>query len=287
MSRSSSWRRHRLRGVRAGLVVDLLAHHGALEIVHAEVQRELRQRRRDHDPVRLDVLEVVEEEPADGEVLQVVDARRRRAGAPELRAELVVVGMVRERDVGEESARLVLQVAQHAEMVDAVLDRLDVAVEHRAVGADAELVRDAVDVDPLAAGELLLGDRRAHAGAEHLGAAAGHRVEPRLAQRDEHVAHGHLLDARDVRDLDRGERLDVHLRMPRLEAAEHLAVVGEPRLHVEATDDVELARQRAASPTPPRPTPDPSCSGTRRPPWGGARTSRRRTSAAGCRRWSD
>src|SRR5439155_23977650 len=33
--------RHRLRGVGAGLVIDLLAYDGALEIVHAEVERRL------------------------------------------------------------------------------------------------------------------------------------------------------------------------------------------------------------------------------------------------------
>ena len=47
-------------------------------------------------------------------------------------------------------------------MRDPVLGRLDVAVEHRAVGRNAERVRHAMDVDPFLAGELLLGDRRAH-----------------------------------------------------------------------------------------------------------------------------
>ena len=70
--------RHRLRRVRAGRVVDLLADHRALHVVHAEVQRRLREERRDHDPVRLDVVEVVEEEAADGEIAQVVEPRARR-----------------------------------------------------------------------------------------------------------------------------------------------------------------------------------------------------------------
>ena len=89
---------------------------------------------------------------------------------------------------------------------------LDVAVEHGAVGADAELVRGAVHADVVGAAELLVGDLLAHGRAERLGAATGHGVEPRLAQRDEHVGPRHLLDAGDVRDLDRGERLDVHVR---------------------------------------------------------------------------
>jgi hypothetical protein len=44
-----------------------------------------------------------------------------------------------------------------------------------------------------------------------------------------------------VRDLDRRERLDVDVRVPLLEPAEHLAVVVEARLHIESPHDVELA----------------------------------------------
>src|SRR6185437_9831406 len=51
---------HLLRGMRAGLVIDLFAHHCPLEVVDAKMQRRLRDERRDHDPVRLDVVDVVE-----------------------------------------------------------------------------------------------------------------------------------------------------------------------------------------------------------------------------------
>src|SRR4051812_17112525 len=65
--------REPLCGVRARLVIDLLAYHGALEIVHTPRQRDLRQERRDHDPVRLHMVEVVEKEPPDGDVAQIVE----------------------------------------------------------------------------------------------------------------------------------------------------------------------------------------------------------------------
>src|SRR3569623_2463940 len=52
-----------LRGVRARFVIDLLTHDRALEIVHAPGERDLRQERRDHAPVRLHMVEVVEKEP--------------------------------------------------------------------------------------------------------------------------------------------------------------------------------------------------------------------------------
>jgi hypothetical protein len=92
--------------------------------------------------------------------------------------------------------------------------------------------------------QLLVGDGRAHARAEYLRPAARHRVQPGLAQGDEDVAHRHLLDARDVRNLHRRQRLDVHVRVARLEGAEHLGVVLQPGLHVEPADDVELPRER-------------------------------------------
>ena len=212
-----------LRGVRAGLVVDLLAHDRSLEIVHAERERRLREERRHHDPVRLDVIEVVEEESADGEIAKIVEAGRRRSLPAELDAELVVVRVIRERNVGEETARLVLQVAQQRQMLDAILDRLDVTVEHRAVGADPEPVRGPMDIDPVFGRQLLVRDGHAHAAAEYFGPATRERVESGLAQRNQNVLDRHLVDARDVRDLDGGECLDVDVRVARLEAAEHVA----------------------------------------------------------------
>src|ERR1700681_3636421 len=80
-----------LCSVGTGFMVDLLANHGALEIVHAERERCLREKGRDHDPVRLDVLEVIEEEAADREIAQIVEARRCCSLSSKLDAKLVVI----------------------------------------------------------------------------------------------------------------------------------------------------------------------------------------------------
>ena len=162
-------------------MIDLLAHHRPLEIVHAEGERSLRQERRDHDPVRLDVLEVVEEETADREISQVVEACRRGSLPAELDSQLVVVGVIGERNVGEEAVGLVLQIAKHGEVLDTVLDALDMTIQHRAVRSDPEPVRGPMHIDPVFGRELLVGDRHADAFAEHFGAAARQRVEPGLA----------------------------------------------------------------------------------------------------------
>ena len=64
------------------------------------------------------------------------------------RSKTVFSGMERERDEGEEAARPVLLLAEPDEVVHPLLVRLDVAVEHRAVRRDPELVRGVVDVEP-------------------------------------------------------------------------------------------------------------------------------------------
>ena len=102
----------------------------------------------------------------------------------------------------------------------------------------------------------------------------------------QHVAHRHLLDARDVRDLDGGERLDVHLRVTLLEPAEHLACSTRAPPSCRGRRRCGTRASACCSPSPPRRTPGRACSGTRRPPSAAARTSRTRRSCAGCRRWS-
>ena len=73
-----------------------------------------------------------------------------------------------------------------SKVLDAVVQRVDGAVHHRGARAEAHVVRDAHDVEPLVARALRLGDLAAHAIDEDLGAAAGHRVEPRRVQPLEH-----------------------------------------------------------------------------------------------------
>ena len=76
-----------------------------------------------------------------------------------------------------------------------------------------EAVRDPVHVQPLVGDELAIRDRGTHRGTEYLRTAAGQRVEAGLAQRDQDVGDRHFLDAGDVRQLDRGERLDMDVRI--------------------------------------------------------------------------
>jgi hypothetical protein len=92
------------------------------------------------------------------------------------------VVLERPRDERAEAVRLILQLADAAHVLDAVLDRLDVAVHHRRRRRHAEPVRVAHHVQPLTGLRLLRRDHVADAVDEDLAAAARERVEPGVAQ---------------------------------------------------------------------------------------------------------
>ena len=136
-------RRHDLGRVRAGHVVDALLLDGAVQVVRAEPERRLRHADARGNPERLDVRNVVQHQAGHG-----VDAQRVGGGRRRQLAHLVVVGVERQRDERLEAAGLVLQRPRPQHVIDALLERLDVPVEHRDVRAHPQPVRGAVDGEP-------------------------------------------------------------------------------------------------------------------------------------------
>src|SRR6266853_1696979 len=132
---------------------------------------------------------IVEHQPTDGDVLEIVEARRRGSGP--------AVGLAMHRQ-------------------------------------------------PFLAGELLVGNGGACGGAEYFGAATREARDACILQGDQDLRDRQLLGAREVRDLDRREGFDVDIGVARFEAAEHVDVVGEPQLGMQAPHDVELARRVVA-----------------------------------------
>ena len=127
-------------------------------------------------------------------------------------------------------------------MIDPLGERLDVAVEHRGVGPDAEGVRDAVDLAPAVAVGLagvaqLLGQARG----EDLGAAARHRLEPGGLQTREGFRWLDLPASPEVVDLGGREGLDLHVGARRVQAGDDPFVVLEGPVRMVAADDVDLA----------------------------------------------
>ena len=118
--------RQRARTLRARVVQNRLLVHRAVDVVRAEGERYLGDRDGQHDPIRLDVREIIEHEARDRHRPEVIPHRGLRNAA--LSGERRVLRQEREADEGLEAARLVLQRAQREQMVDALGERLDMPV---------------------------------------------------------------------------------------------------------------------------------------------------------------
>ena len=201
--------RQRARTLRARVVQNRLLVHRAVDVVRAEGERYLSDGDGQHDPICLDVREIVEHEARNRHRPEVVPHRGLRDAA--LRGERRVLRQKREADEGLEATRLVLQRAQREQMVDALGERLDMPVEHRGVRLDAEFMRRARSVEPLLRRRLVRTQLFADAVGENLSAAACDGVESRRLEPFQHLAHGKPRDLGKMRDLDAREALEVEL----------------------------------------------------------------------------
>ena len=193
--------------------------------------------------------------------------------------------MKRQRDERLDRAGVVLQRPHPQHVVDPLGGRLDVAVEHRDVRAHAEPVRDAVDLQIAIGAALVVADLAPDPLRENLGAAARQRVEAGVHQLAQHLLVGPAVEVGEERDLDSGETLQVNLRTDPLEPAQHVQVVVERQIGVQAVDDVDFGERlvRARAQLVPEPARATSCRNRDRRA-GAARTSR--TGSSRRRRWS-
>ncbi len=110
-------------------------------------------------------------------------------------------------------------------MIDPLLVRLDMTVKHRAGAAAPHLVPGAMHLEPFRGGLLAAANSSRTPGIENFGAAAGERVEAGLAQ-DAQGFGDRVFEnpARQMANLDRGEGLDLELRIECAEPAEQFEI---------------------------------------------------------------
>jgi hypothetical protein len=109
--------------------------------------------------------------------------------------------------------------------------------------------RDPMNREITVGAALVVADFPADPLREDLGSAAGQRVEARVLQLAQHLLVAHPVEIREERDLDRGEALEMNLGADALEAPQHVRVVRERQIGVQAVDDVDFG-ERLACPLP-------------------------------------
>src|SRR5262249_7520359 len=183
-------------------------------------------------PAGLYILDVGEEDSRDSERLQILDRRRL---VPTAAAEGSVLRLEGPGDEGGEAARLFLQIVNVLEVVHAMLERFAAAEHHGGGGAHAQLVRGAMDMQPIFRAALEARHLEAHFVVEDLSAATGDRIQPRIAQTSDRLLHGELAEIGKVQDLAGAETMKMDLREAVLDAAQQLLVPLQRKIGIQST----------------------------------------------------
>ena len=136
--------------------------------------------------------------------------------------------------------RLVLRLPQLHQMIHALFQRFHMAVKHRRVRSQPNLVRRSRDLQPHLPAHFVVADQLAHAGVENLRAAAGQRIHARGLHRHQRVANRKFRDSGVVAHLDHRESLQVDLRKALLQPANQFEVILEWQIGMQSADDVKF-----------------------------------------------
>ena len=185
---------------------DFFFDDGAVEVIHAVGEGDLGEGESHADPVGGDVGNVVQVDASDGEVADFLEG----GGAGDaLEAGASAVGFEGEGDESGEAVGFILELAQEAKVVDAVVGGFDVAMEHGAGAAPSELVPGAVDFGPFFGCFFALADLVTDFRVEDFCSAAGDGTEAMVFEEEEGVADGFFEDSGgEVSNFDRGEGFD-------------------------------------------------------------------------------
>src|SRR6266568_163656 len=217
-------------------MTDLLFDDGAVKIVDPEGQRNLGDLLTQHDPVGLDMVEVIEEYPCDRQRHQVIEA-----GSPfDLQFQIGVFRLKRQRDKGLESVCFVLQLPQHLHVRDPVGSGLDVAVEHRGVALQAGQMRQADDLQPAPSRYFLRADLLPDLLHQDFGTATRHGAETGADKALKHLLDRQAGNTGKIFDLHGGEGFDMELRCGMADGPQGLFVELERQVGVQAADDMHF-----------------------------------------------
>jgi hypothetical protein len=123
-----------LRRGGAGHVENFLLEDCSVEIVHTVAQGDLRERQSEADPIRRQVVNVVEIDTAYREIAQLLEC----GGALDVGKDSVGLRWLEcKRNKPSESAGFILQLPQLAQMICSMRKRFDLSVKHRTCAAAA------------------------------------------------------------------------------------------------------------------------------------------------------
>src|SRR5690348_189267 len=195
---------------------DVFLDQDAAHVVGAELQADLANLDSGREPAGLNVVNIVQIEPADGERLEVI-GRGRFGNAL---AEGSIFGREDPGDERGESGGVFLNAADALEVIYAVTILFAAPEHHGRGGAQTERVRGAMHVLPFVGSALEAGDALADFIVEDFGATAGNGAEAGIAEPRDGIAHAEAGNFSDAEHFRRGEAVQVNLRKGPLDRAQ-------------------------------------------------------------------
>ena len=209
-----------------------------MQIVHAIIQRDRRHLQTEADPVRGDVLEIIEIDARHGQIPEFIK-RRRTSDVAQFRTRRSA--FKRKRNKTREPAGLILQCPQLPQMIHTLLERFHMSKEHRRRAAHPHFVPRAVHIRPFLRRLLPAADSIAHTGIEYLCAAARQSLKARILELRERVTDGHFKDPfGEMADFHRGKSLDEKRRTQRPHAREQFEIPIRFQRRMKPADHVNL-----------------------------------------------
>jgi len=223
-------------------VENFFFHDRAVQIVHPITEGNLCKRQSHAHPVSGEMIDVIEINAADGKIAKLLKCRG-RLDVCEHRG----LRFEGERDKSGETAGLILQLAQLAEVIDALSESFDMSVEHSASAAATHGVPGAMDIEPFRGSLLAATNFISHRGIENFRAAAGHRSKAGVAQKLKCVTNGHAKNSlRQMAHLDGRECFDVQIWIECAQAAQEIEVPILFQCRMQTTNHVYFSNPEAA-----------------------------------------
>ena len=152
-------------------VEDFFFQNCAVQIIDTVAEGNLRKRQTEADPVGREVIDVIKINATNREIAKLL----KRGGAFYVGEDPVGLGRFEsERNKPGKPTGLILQLAELAQMIDAMSRRFDVPVEHGASAAAAHFVPSAMNVEPFSSGFFPATNRVTNLRIENLRATAGY-----------------------------------------------------------------------------------------------------------------
>src|SRR5438034_1664193 len=186
------------------------------------------------------MIDVIEINSTDGEITQLLDGGSALDVSQHRRLRLEC-----ERNKPAKPAGFILKLAQLAQMIDTLLERFDVAVEHGAGAAAPHPMPNPMDIEPFLGGFFAAANPIPHLGIKNFGAATGNGTKSVRAQKLERLRDRHLENSLSkMANFNGGKGFDVQIAIESAQSSQEFQVPLLFQRRVQTADHMDFGNSK-------------------------------------------